>query len=259
VIITEKILRETLLLEEHDTDAYLLYGSYARGDYESRSDVDILRITTGRMRAPRINGQVLLHIYDLKDLLNMARQGSLFILHLIREAKPIIDPMDYLRQISAAFRKPASYVSTAREMTAHASTLLDVDESLFATAPRRFMEVGLFLCRTLMYAEHADQGSFSFSLRSLATQDDVAFMLYRIKDVSLSYSDFRSLRQAVREKLISTESRIDVSSIAELTQKKQGDPLFDGLLRRIVKAESPDGYVLPADARSNRIVASQQR
>ena len=87
------------------------------------------------MRAPRLDGQVLLHIYDIKDLLNLARQGSLFILHLMREAKPIIDPSDYLRQISAAFRKPASYVSAAREMTANASTLLDVDASLFATAP----------------------------------------------------------------------------------------------------------------------------
>ena len=46
VIITEKILRDTFLIDEHDGDAYLLYGSYARGDYEQSSDVDILRITT---------------------------------------------------------------------------------------------------------------------------------------------------------------------------------------------------------------------
>lgn len=259
MIITEKILRETLPINEHDSDAYVLYGSYARGDYESTSDIDILRITTSRMRAPRLDGQVLLHIYDIKDLLNLARQGSLFILHLMREAKPIIDPSDYLRQISAAFRKPTSYVSAAREITANASTLLDVDASLFATAPRRFMDVGIYLCRTLIYAEHADRGPFSFSLRSLATEDEIASMICKIRDASLSYSDFQCLRQAVREKLISTEARVDVSSIAELTQRKQGDPLFDGLLRRIVEGSGTDGYVLPAGATSNEIAALGHR
>ena len=52
---------------------------------------------------------------------------------------------------------------------------------------------------------------------------------------------------------------LDVSSIAELTQRKQGDPLFDGLLRRIVEGSGTDGYVLPADATSNEIAALGHR
>lgn len=258
MIITEKILRETLLLGDHNDDAYVLYGSYARGDYASVSDIDILRITTQRMRAPRLDGQVLLHIYDIRDLLSMARHGSLFILHLIQEAKPIIDPNNYLRQLSVAFRKPSSYILAANKMTAQASTLLDVDASVFATAPGRFIDVGVYLCRTLVYAEHADRGPFSFSLRSLATEDETASMICKIKDISLSYSDFLSLRQVVREKLMLSETRADATSMGELIQKSQGDPLFEGLLHRIIGGLDGNGYVLPHTLVSNQIAASER-
>jgi len=247
VIITEKILRDTLLIDEHDGDAYVLYGSYARGDYESSSDVDIMRITTCRMQAPRLDGHVLLHIYDIKDLLEMAKQGSLFILHLIREAKPIIDPSDYMAKLSAVFRKPTSYELASRDMLAHASTLLDVDESLFSTARHRFMDVAIFLCRTLVYAEHADRGAFSFSMRSLATHDKVASVVCEIKDQSWSYSDFLRIRQAVHERLRLNEKRFDTSSIEDLRERRKGDPLFDSLLRRIVEGSGDNGYVSPME------------
>src|SRR5712664_105394 len=150
MIISEKMIKDTLLIEEQDTDAYLLYGSYARGDYDSSSDVDVLRITTSRKRSQRIDGRVTLHIYDVKDLLTMARRGSLFILHLMQEAKPIHDPTGYLPQLSAAFQKPNRYASYARRTVSSASELLDIDQSLFETAPLSFMDTAVFLCRTLL-------------------------------------------------------------------------------------------------------------
>jgi predicted nucleotidyltransferase len=251
VIITEKTLRDTFSIPENTGDAYVLYGSYARGDYESASDVDILRITTERIPASRLDGHVLLHIYDIKDLLEMARMGSLFILHLMQEAKPIIDPSGYLRQISAAFRKPDSYFSAAHQMTMHASKLLDVDESLFGTAPRQFMNVAIFLCRTLIYADHADRGPFSFSLRSLATNDEFASTVCKIKGGSSSYSNFERLRHVVRMKLRSSDLCSNALSIDELREKGQGDLLFDGLLRRIMEGSEGAEYAFPPNAPTN--------
>ncbi len=255
MIITEKIIRDTLLLNEDDRDAYVLYGSYARGDYESSSDVDILRITTRRMLAPRLDGHVLLHIYDIRDLLEMAKQGSLFILHLIREAKPILDPNNYMREINAAFDKPNSYSLVARKITKQAITLLDVDESFFQTAPRQFTKVAVFICRTLVYAEHADLGSFSFSLRSLADGDKTASMLCVLKGRS-SYSDFLRIRRAVHEKARIPDARTVACSLHELAQRSEADPLAAGLLRRIVDGSGGDGYVfLPNVNESHRVVA----
>ena len=36
-------------------DSLLLYGSYARGDYDATSDIDILRIATHRARGERMH------------------------------------------------------------------------------------------------------------------------------------------------------------------------------------------------------------
>jgi hypothetical protein len=244
-MITEETIRDALGINDQTRDSYLLYGSFARGDYESYSDVDLLCITTSRKLAPRIDGRVTLHIYDIKDLLATARLGGLFILHLINEAKPIHDPCDYLRQLTAAFQKPNSYTSNARRTVGPAIALLDVSEALYETAPRPFMHAALFLCRTLVYAEHADRGAFSFSMRDLALKDETASMICRIKDQSISYSDFRRIRSVVRSKVEWKSAFSDAGSIEEVAQRGQGNPLFDGLLRRVVEGPGSDPYMVP--------------
>jgi hypothetical protein len=244
------MIRDTLLIGDENRDSYLLYGSYARGDYEPSSDIDILRITTTRMRTHRIDGSASLHIYDIKDLLEMARRGSLFILHLVREAKPILDPCGYLGDLSEAFQKPDSYTSEARRTVGPASALLDIGESLFETAPQRFMDAALFLCRTLLYAEHADRGPFSFSVRTLAATDEIASMICNIKDQSVSYSDFQRIRQVVHTK-VEWSACPGALSIDELAQRCQGNPLFDSLMRRIVEGLHGDGYGMPPNVTPN--------
>lgn len=250
MIITEHILRETLLIDEPNTDSYILYGSYARGDHDEFSDIDILRITTSRMRSQRVNGRIFVHVYDVKDLLELARSGSLFILHLIREAKPLVDPCEYLRDISAAFKKPDCYAIAAREMTSNASRLLDVDDSLFEIAPKPFMDAAIFLCRTLIYAEHADRGPFSFSLRVLAEHDEIALMISNIKERSVSYEDFRRIRHAVREKLRKTDLPSEALTMDELAGRSQGDALFEGLFRRIAEIPERIGYLSTSEVSS---------
>ena len=248
MIISEEIIRDALAINDQTRDSYLLYGSYARGDYESSSDVDVLCITTSRKVAPRIDGRLTLHIYDIKDLLATARLGGLFILHLIKEAKPIHDPCAYLKQLSVAFQKPDSYSSNARRAVGPATALLDVSEALFETAPRPFMHAALFLCRTLVYAEHADRGTFSFSMRDLALKDKTASMICRIMDQSISYSDFRCMRDVVRSKVERKSAFPDALSIEEVAERSQGNPLFDGLLRRVLEGLGSDPYVMPVES-----------
>ena len=252
MIDTDRAIRDALQIDNLSRDSYVLYGSYARGDHDPASDVDVLRITTKRMRANRIDGHVSLHIYDIKDLLVMAQQGNLFILHLLREARPLHDPCKYLMELSTAFQKPTSYVSTARQMVQQATCLLEINESLFETAPKAFLDVSIFLCRTLIYAEHADQGPFSFSLRSLAAKDETANMISKIKGRSVSYSDFRTIAQVVSTKVGKPAVWSNASSIEELTQRGQGDPLFDGLIGRIVERLGFDAYVMPAKAAEHK-------
>jgi predicted nucleotidyltransferase len=247
MMISEEVIRDALAIDDWTRDSYLLYGSYARGDYESSSDVDVLCITTSRKFAPRIDGRVTLHIYDIKDLLATSKVGGLFILHLIKEAKPIHDPCDYLKQLATAFQKPDSYTSNARLTVGPATALLDVSESLFETAPKPFMHAALFLCRTLVYAEHADRGAFSFSMRELAVKDEIARMICSIKDLSISYSDFRLIRDVVRSKVEWRPGLPEAFSIEEVSRRCQGNALFDGLLRRVVQGLGSDPYMMPVE------------
>jgi hypothetical protein len=247
MMISEEVIRDALAINDQTRDSYLLYGSYARGDFESSSDVDVLCITTSRKVAPRIDGRVTVHIYDIKDLLATARLGGLFILHLIKEAKPIHDPCAYLKQLAGAFQKPDSYLTNARWAVGSAVALLDVSEALFETAPRPFMHAALFLCRTLVYAEHADRGPFSFSMRDLALTDETASMICRIKDQSISYSDFERIRYVIRSRVEWKSALPDAFSIEEVAQRSQGNVLFDGLLRRVVEGLGSDPYMVPVE------------
>ncbi len=234
-------------------DSLLLYGSYARGDYDATSDIDILRIATHRARGERMHEHVSIHTYDIKDLNAMAKQGSLFILHLLREAKPLQDPREFFSELRNAFVAPKSYAFDAKAALTPASPILNISEPLFQRSPQTFMSTAMFLCRTLVYAEHADRGPFSFSLKSLAEKDEIASILWGIKNRSMSYSDFWRLREIVRSKLLLDSVGADAVSIKELTARRQGDPLFDSLLRRIVSGLRGAPYPV---ASNNRLQAT---
>ena len=129
-----------ILLREHDAnECLILYGSHARGDFTAASDVDVLRVANTRALRESIEESITLHTYTLDDLLLMARQGSLFVLHLLREGRPLNDPSGVMPTLRAAFCRPDSYLQAARERLGCAIRLLDIDDSLFATAPREFV------------------------------------------------------------------------------------------------------------------------
>jgi predicted nucleotidyltransferase len=240
----EREIRESLGISRDCVDSFLLYGSYARGDYHINSDVDVLHITTSRRRTNRVDGHVSLHYYDIKDLLSMARQGNLFVLHLINEAKPLHDPRNYLEALSTAFTKPRSYGVQVRQWITPAIPLLYINESLFDTTAREFIGGAVFLCRTLLYAEQADRGPFSFSLSSLAAQDEDAAVLFQVKTGSSSYTDFCQVRQIICNKLGSVTPYKNAASFQELASKGLGDPLFESLFRRILEGNGVDAYLI---------------
>jgi hypothetical protein len=216
-------------------DSLLLYGSCARGDYDANSDIDLLRITTERAFIRQLDQRTTLHSYDINDLTAIARRGSLFVLHLVNEAILLKDPCGYLSIVASQFRRPSSYVLEARINLKTAASLLDVEEVLFDQAPRGFTNAALHICRTLLYAEHADQGQFSFSLRKLAEKDEAAATLFMLRHKPTSFIDFLIVRDIVRVKMSLDSQTVMASSMRELRLKSQRNALFDNLLNRIVK------------------------
>ncbi len=230
-----QLVVNTALQEVSFGDSLLLYGSCARGDYDTNSDIDLLRITKGRACARRLDQRTTLHVYDIDDLITMAQNGSLFVLHLVEEAISIEDSRGYLDMLASRFTRPSSYLSDARMDLSAATSLLDVQESLFNRAPKGFANAAVYLCRTLVYAEHADRGAFSFSLRKLAEYDPVAAILFSFRERSISFADFSMVREIVKAKMGLETETLAASTVKELRVKSQHDPLFESLLCRIIK------------------------
>src|SRR5690242_11390623 len=94
--------------------ATLLFGSLARADHAAGSDTDILMINLGEETRHVSVGHLSLFLYPWRTLEQDAREGDLFVCHLVHEAKALIDPDDYLPRLRGAFQFRSSYQDDVR-------------------------------------------------------------------------------------------------------------------------------------------------
>ena len=99
--------------------ALLLFGSRARGDHSNDSDIDLLAASD--VSEPTVTGMgpATLYHYNTDWLNSKAKQGDLFVWHLIEEALAIFDPHDFLAELQKQFRFSASYedeIATASDV-----------------------------------------------------------------------------------------------------------------------------------------------
>ena len=91
--------------------ATLLFGSLARAEQSERSDTDLLMISLGDETHHVSIGHLSLFLYPWHTLENNARNGDLFVCHLVYEAKPLLDPDGYLPKLKEAFRFRSDYMT----------------------------------------------------------------------------------------------------------------------------------------------------
>ena len=72
------------------TNNLLIYGSHARGDSHKDSDIDLLSLTEDVSRKI-IRGNINLSLYNVDKIHTMAKQGALFVYHLISEGTILND------------------------------------------------------------------------------------------------------------------------------------------------------------------------
>lgn len=84
-----------------DQNCVLLFGSLARGDSSENSDIDILvSAPQGRLVSVKEGDAEIQHTPQ-ETLLEMARRGDLFAIHLAYEAKAISDPSHFFQEFKA--------------------------------------------------------------------------------------------------------------------------------------------------------------
>jgi len=140
----------------------LLFGSYARGDPGAESDVDILQVVPSHRASYRV-GPFAFSAYTARHLFRMAEHGSLFALHLVREALEISDPGHILSALRAKFVYPKDCKKLRVEL-GRALRLLDVDEHGYILRWQKYEMLAVYILRSALYSYAYDSGRLSFSL-----------------------------------------------------------------------------------------------
>lgn len=160
--------------------AMLLFGSHARGDQDSRSDTDLLLIT--QEDAPRhvMNGHLSTSLYPFEDLRDRARNGDLFVCHIVREAKAIYDPGGQLKVLQSEFRLRRCYDDEVQRATDLGWFLVDHGTSITNAS---LVNKRIAWCvRTILISRSAESGNPVFSALSLAEFARSRFVLTLIKN-----------------------------------------------------------------------------
>lgn len=146
--------------------ALFLFGSYARGDQTPQSDIDILAVVAPSY-IPPLPIRLGLCFYTQRQLLRMAERGSLFVLHLIHEAKSIYDPQNFLDRLRETYR-PSSLRNICDEVEWSAK-LLTTDSSSYREKREKYNRLVINLIRTFAFAKVADMGNPYFSMSKVAS------------------------------------------------------------------------------------------
>lgn len=143
-----------------DALGLLLYGSYARGDQELASDVDLLVLAAGPAGTRRTKA-VSASTYTRAQLASAA--GTLFGMHLARDGVVIFDTDAQLQALLDDMGQPDPEVLCQR--IRHLAAVLEdrSDEHLLGR-----VRVARYLLRTAVYVAALADGEPCFSVRELA-------------------------------------------------------------------------------------------
>jgi hypothetical protein len=126
--------------------AVLLYGSYARGDADEISDVDVLVVGRAALGTAEIAGLLPascegpLHVshYTWPELVAMSEYGSLFLHHIASEARPIRYEGRGQVRLSTLLASLPPYRLADRDLVGFRATVCDVEAGLREGLPPCF-------------------------------------------------------------------------------------------------------------------------
>lgn len=150
---------------ETGISAILLFGSRARGDHAQGSDTDLLLVSPAEVPKRTSIGQVSMFYYPWRQLATNAANGDLFVCHIVREAKPIFDPLDQLPALRGLFRLRASY---EHEIAQASDVGWLIDRHADDFDPQVVLRRMVWCVRTILIAKLAERGNPVFAPAMLA-------------------------------------------------------------------------------------------
>ncbi|WP_408648028.1 anti-phage Hailong system nucleotidyltransferase HalB [Thiocapsa bogorovii] len=221
--------------------ALILYGSVARGEQEPGSDIDLLAIV--EQRRPNIRcGDIQLACYTVSQLQHLARNGSLFILHLLSDGVPLRDQQDLLNRIRREYCQPVGYDELYRELHG-VIAITNVASSAYDEGRSGLHRALVFAARTYIYGEAALTEP-CFSVRRLAERGcAIASAVRAVKSGEGGFEEYRMLLELTAEAL-RTPLGIPYTDLGLLVREAD---LTSGLVARLLKSIAPGDNNFPYD------------
>jgi len=145
--------------------AILVYGSRARDDFTSMSDLDLLALVEFPV-GTESRGRVHLSFYTPEQLATAA--GTLYGMHLARDGVIVHDTDRAIAHLLNSMGSPDP--NRALERVRRYSAILDVTPTEQATYLSGLCRMARYLLRTAIYATALLQGNACFSVRELAVR-----------------------------------------------------------------------------------------
>jgi hypothetical protein len=222
--------------------ATLLFGSLARADHAEGSDTDLLMVSLDRETRHVSVGHLSLFLYPWHQLQQDARDGDLFVCHLAREARALIDPDNYLAKLQSAFKLRSSYQGEIDRATDFGMYLARFGDELNSTL---LTKRALWCIRTILIARSADRRDPVFAPQQLAenTQSAAARDLLTNRHI---HRESTVVRQRLRSFL---EFETQSNGVLETADRAHFIERFDATSNRVAlqtlrqEQESRAGYL----------------
>jgi hypothetical protein len=187
----DEIARLAKIAARSPYSALLLFGSFARGDQDDSSDIDIVQVTPTRTKSYS-SGRVNITCYTTDQLCEMARSGSLFVKHLVLEAIPLVDPGNFLETLRRQYIEPTAY-DTVVDSVICSLPVVAISADEFQKYSHTYAITAGYLLRTYIYASAFAAGANSFSMKELSARlaDPRARAYLRDLRVTEDYPHFR--------------------------------------------------------------------
>lgn len=154
--------------------AQYIFGSHARGDYTKDSDIDLLSVTDDDVFASFSHGELNVSFYPRRNLLEDARKGSLFVMHIVREAVPTYDPENIHADVVQNFWWRSNYCDEIAKASDLGWFLLN-HQSEFRNRQVVNRRIS-WSVRTILIALTAENGAPVFSPHELARFADRSYV-----------------------------------------------------------------------------------
>lgn len=220
-----------------------LFGSLARDEQAEGSDTDLLMVNLDDETKHVSVGHLSLFTYSWRQLESDARSGDLFVCHLVREAKPLLDPEDYLAKLRHLFVLRATYRDEIERAVDLGWYLVLFGADL---GPSLLAKRALWCVRTILIARSAERrapifapGRLAASTGSLAAReilgdrrgarDGLASrqLLRAFLDAEAPLHRYGMLmdQEAFRQRFDATSNKV---ALRTLLQEEQSNPWYEG-------------------------------